>query len=1125
MPSYHYETSKIALDENRRHLALQKLFDHQRSTDEYIQQELPVFQFYINAAIRNVQNLCGTKVLSTSDFEPDKIVKCLRQDSEDVRRAIEKLADFLWLFKVDVPLADYRRDYRELTLALVRQLYMARSFLCHPNGQGNHVIMANQSFYIFFAGELAATARDRVASMGGLKTDKLYKMRLMTPQRICRESAAPDAPRVDEKCTYYLTRRGLVMLICLALYRDEASEFCQALKDMKLLTRDLESQWEELSDTDRESEEAKVRKKAGANKALHEFFMFYSMRRSYNAVNSENHDWSCFTDIIAYLNKVPELSWRYLELAEERADMARRFEQSTETLENKISKYTLHRRMKDRTLSFIAAYCEDFGLMKDIHFKRLDVSDHLGRQRYCFGVENATDCRQNRHYAIVDDAIRFEYRPAEHFGDIHISSLRGAISSSELRRLVIADTRFGGFANTELNRYLSAYQRILERMMMERDCSYIDRASYLDDMMAISGATRETLQQDDGLKAALAPYFPANLIRFFIPTDNIPSDEVLAQTLTHTLKLAVRRDDETLKALKLLRDHQRQPREERQPLPRECRFSDGDLVQRVFDLLNLHLEPERKYRQLPRGERHRQQQVDIEYQLMHALIGRFAQDDKALWDRLKGVRPIMGTKSNRFGKPIPTRIGEEPLPPELVRAELRPVAKDLKERYERVLGEERRFLAQHPRFDARKRPIQARPSLMMLATAAVQAHRDYCLERLGKLKQKAIGGREELERECRRFGLRVGQQLDYPALIRTILHLDLERWENAYNYKQGEKWQDRSLMQDGHIVTQIPILNGFAEQALKQHYLQKNGALPFLDNNTGHIRFGKILHQKLSAPVRLRGYYATDPLMRLRCDGDTGGTAWSQSLPPFPDDPEQCQPGLKYRLDEPVPGKGKLLDIIYGIKDQEYQDRLLLHIALRYHGRYTTQTDAVTIDKEGRMTFVAGASVYEYFDYPQRFQLVEGLTMVFRPNDRLRYVFSKIIANKKALAAILRTKGYAGQVDFYDVVREFRLIEANDRRIRMELMSGLLQLEDKVTDPMLPQEMPHDERHAKLYEVYLPHVAGKNAQQRRAKFTLQDFETLVDFRNEVFHNGFALDESKAKRCQDILRTLGVQVVR
>ena len=133
---------------------------------------------------------------------------------------------------------------------------------------------------------------------------------------------------------------------------------------------------------------------------------------------------------------------------------------------NKLYKYSLHRRFKDRFLSFAAAYCEDFNLLPALRFKRLDISEHIGRKRYSFGSENDNRNRMDRHYVIKNDAIAFEFIPTEHYGDIKISSLRGNISETLFKKLLYALLKWQPEKiNAKISEYLTAYHKVLEKML------------------------------------------------------------------------------------------------------------------------------------------------------------------------------------------------------------------------------------------------------------------------------------------------------------------------------------------------------------------------------------------------------------------------------------------------------------------------------------------------------------------------------------------------------------------------------------------------------------------------------------------------------------------------------------
>ena len=243
--NYTLETAKFALEEKgSRYNALKNLFAGQV---ENISNDIPVFQLYLTIALDNIERICKRfeakyndieKVNWGHDYEPSKIRRYLEREGNC--EMVEKLANFLWIFKIDNPADDYKKyECRARAIDLVERLYMMRSFLCHLNNSGIDSLIAGHSFYTFFEGELADNARNEAVS-NCTKADKILKMRLMTPQVICYEGEdLQHGKRIRSGCTYAFTRKGIIMLICLALYKDEAAEFCQSLHDMKLCRKDV----------------------------------------------------------------------------------------------------------------------------------------------------------------------------------------------------------------------------------------------------------------------------------------------------------------------------------------------------------------------------------------------------------------------------------------------------------------------------------------------------------------------------------------------------------------------------------------------------------------------------------------------------------------------------------------------------------------------------------------------------------------------------------------------------------------------------------------------------------------------------------------------------------------------
>ena len=705
--------TKVALPNNKSR-AIEKLFDSAGTdrTTAKIKAELPVFQYYLNVAVTNIQELAG---LDSHLFKPKKVKKALETKDDSV---IQRLADFLWLFKLDNPGQDFP-DYKEKSIMLVKQIFMLRNFFCHPEEGDIAPLVVNQEFYHFFAGWALGEAR--VHSLeGGVKSDRIFKMNVMNAQDVNDDDKT--------KNTYSFTRRGIVMLVCMALYKDETTEFCQSLKDMKLPNIELDDE-----DTVNDAEQTELRKKASIRKAYHLVMSYFSQKRSYNAIDQENRDFVSFTDIIGYLNKVPSVCMDYLALNDERKMLADLEAQSTESEDNKRFKYTLHRRMKDRFLSFAAAYCEDFNILPSIHFKRLDISDKIGRKRYIYGVENDNSVRQSRHYAIEKDAIRFEYRPANHYGDIHIDHLRSAISASEFKRLLLTtlSTRTGKFNAAEaLDAYFSAYHKVLEKMLNEHDCDFIDRTGYLPELVTITGASQDALMDNTSFLEKMRPFFPENLTRFFIPRDNIPANDILLKQLLNAAKNEIARDEQFIKnmdgAAEWAKKYADVEPEKRPRKPQEYRMNDGAFIAKVFALLNLYLPDNRKFRQLPRGKQHRNC-MDFEYQTLHAIIGRFSKEPQDLWDYLMGVKTIYRYEGRKKFPDHTVNIVDSKRRPELFA-----IAEKLCNKEREFFGKEKNLLQKHPRYDSNGRPIRPMHSLQMLARAAVLLHKDFCQRILTK---------------------------------------------------------------------------------------------------------------------------------------------------------------------------------------------------------------------------------------------------------------------------------------------------------------------------------------------------------------------------------------------------------
>ncbi len=1128
--------AETALEGNNRYEAMKRLFDNQKKTDAVIRYEKPLFQYYINRAIDNVQNIVGL-AKEAGDFRNHYEPKDVRNALDKNADAVEKLADFLWLFKLDCPAKEAKKgEVKRFTIELACRLYQLRNFFCHSNESGIDALLVNdRGFYTLFAGYLADLGRDYVRKHYS-NTDKMSEMKLMNYQAgVEKWENANARPKNAENerpkfvaTQYNFTRKGLILLICMALWKDEAAEFCQSLHDLKLTKKDMEeAEVEEWCSEDLREDMTNgttLRKKCGKRRALQEFFTYFSQRRGYNAVNPEDPNFASFTNIVGYLNKVPAIAWDCLSLDGERKRLEELKAASTESEDVKETKYKLHKRFKDRTLSFLAGYCEDFKIFRAMHFKRMDTTPRYGRQRYCFENEGEnTTCRQNRHFAIKDNAIRFEWRPKKHYGDIHIDALRSAVSQDELSRMIIAEKMLQKELDNGVDAYFAAYHRVYEKALQEGgNESYIDRTEYLEDFATITGATPEELKDDAVFREKMTPYFPMNFTRFFIPDENRPSDDQLKEQLLSKLKTVIKKDDELLGKMRQIRDWRCLTLAERQanPLPRDCRFNDGDLAHCVFETLNLYLSNENKYRQLPRAEYHRGEK-DYEYQMMQAKIGRFGMDQQAFWDALNGVKSIYrGSKEEGTRECI--RVDSVPALAERAKelAEKGFVLK-LKGEYQACFRAESQMRSAHEEYDANGRVKRARPSLALLGEAAVKCHRDYCNELRKELRESAVS-RERLEQECRRFDLRIGMPLSRQALLKTILRIDENQWRNAYNYQENCKWIGRDLKQEGHVVTQVPFTNFFTNRLCLAS--TNKGMMKFVEN--GYCKFGKILNERMDCGIALRDFYDITPLLNLRKDSKAvAGTRWNPALPE------------EMRSEEPMPSRGGLLQLAKKLREVGSQDALLLYIVKKYYDKY--QTNNAVVRETGRTTD-SSPCVYDYFDKEEI--LREGdLKIRIRPNDRLRWIYGKLKKNLKALAKTYTAEEKRETLDFYDVVAKMRRIEAADRKIRIPAMAQLLALENRVIEPLKAEQdkwrdaveerlraqgvedkqeikrQQSEEVMKKLYPFYLAKVNGARPKDKEKKLSREAFGKLGKFRNVVFHDGFNIQKADVEEFNELLR--------
>ena len=1017
-----------------------------------VEDEKKYFLLYLNYAVNNIKQLTGLRC-----DDEGKVRAELEKSADSV---IVKTANFLFLFNMDDPERDFK-DYKQLTIMLVTKIFALRNLFAHPDGRDINALLADREFFVLLEGILLTAARDNAVSEG-MRGDKLFKLKLLN-----KHLYIPETDLLYEKSkAYEFTRKGLIFITCLGLYRDEAFEFCSLFSDMRLPVRcpggidPAECENAACQSSEKVCNVAKA-------KALISMFTYFSCRKGRDVFDGEELDFTCFADIMGYLNKVPADAMDYLALESENARMEKAKSESLREDVNKENEYKLHKRFKERFISFAAGYCEDFDLLPVLRFKRLDISETIGRKRYTFGKETDNSVRMNRHYAIAKEAIGFEFLPEEHYGEIRIKSLRSTISESELRKLLYLglsaepNNRKVKFdlINQKIKEYFVAYHRILERMvnLPELTGYQIDKQMW-EDLCTVTGSTVAALcESGDSFLEILSAYFPENLSRCFIEFDNRPGQQKLHELLCNRFISMQNQAADFLARIRTLKKWKRTPAEERKtPFPPDCtpeevlgpnrssRLNDGMLTARVFDLLNLYLTPEEKFRQLPRGEQHRDVK-DHEYQLFHAAIGKYSLDQKGFESLLKKRRESL---YNAIWEPLTRKINE-------------------------LVKEEQAHIERYDLRDAQGKKKRAGKTLMMLAEAAADLYWKFCEEKITQLENRDPYSVEfsELSRECRRYGVKTGMPLDRTSLIKTILRIDEARWANAYDYRNNQPFRGRELKSVEHIVSQVPFPNGFADRCVR-----KKGNTPLLSDGT--FDFYKAMAE-LPLPIALRDYYNVLPLIEFVRSKSQAGL----NLTGYADFSRTAVDKVRR-----------------SIKKSQYQDKLLLLIALAYRHRFMESKGDSFKQQLNKET-----DVYDYWGTPvicERKTEVKRYAVKVYPNDLTRPHFAQVIYKKNLdiLASLLDPAGT--EFDFFDLQKKFREVQSADRNRRLEILPELAKFEAKVTlPPGLIYEGKSDKEKRDMefpfYQRFYPALSR------------EEFEILVEIRNAVYHDGLNIQTAEA----------------
>lgn len=1048
--------------------------------------EVPDFVAYLTMALQNLSEVLGKGCDLSGKRTPDAMLKALDESGR-----IGEVASFLWLHRVDNPEADFgkkvtrdgveRLEYEWRARDIVLKLWEIRNMFVHPTqDRASKVLIVDPDFYRFIEGELYGEARTHALG-AGRKSEKVFKLKLFTPNN-------------EAKTKYEFTRKGLIYLICLALYRHDASEFIQRFKDMQLPPRmwEIEQGYVEAKS---EKELVELRKKGGSVKAIVDAFTYFSMRASRTDIDVENRHYLNFANILLYLNKVPGAAYNYLALENESQDLVKAAADSKESEANRRFKYLLQERRKDRFLTLALAYIEDFGKLPCIKFKRLDITPRKDRKRYIFGPipagaknekgEEMSDANgMDRHYALANGVAQFEYVPGKHYGDIKIASLRGGIGENEIMRLLLVMFSANGVKRVEpglaLERYLEAYHRILERMLNagEETAFSLDDPQFRDDFKTVSGKDDAALAKDRFVEE-MKPFFSENITRFFTGESLVVDREEVRRRLYRRFTAMADHAGDFLVKMEKLTDWKELDdarKDALKPLrckvgelkfpPRTCKINDAQLVRMVLRYINLNLSAGEKYRQLPRGMRHRGVR-DFEFQLLHSDIGRFGIDPMALWKTLEKREGLNGE--------------DGPL-------------ESLKARERELFQQEQRRC--RGKTDKNGRSLRVGHTLSMLATAAAELYRETCESWRdywcgADLPQEDA---EILPYIAKTYGVRIGQSLDRDALVKTILGIDLEKWAHAYDYASGKNFDGRTLAEaKGLIAAGIPVPNDIARRCVDPAKVAEtftNRAFRAFDP------FGK-------GRMRLRDFYDVKPLIDYVKTHDRTADEVDPAAPGI--EPRGGQEAREGAFGKQPPRerhdfcKSEVNRAIQAILRAECQDKVLLACAKAYWDEYMkAEVQSVAKNKIGSFNLAEVEHIGKFFATPLDDE-IGGVKVRMMPNDFARPAYGVITKHIAELAR--RTKPLPetdGVYSFYDLWLALRDIQREESNIRLRFLAADALLEALAGPPHLdiPKETDRETRLQMIFEAWKKALLPIN---RAHPLEREEFDLMMEFSDRLRH--------------------------
>lgn len=1064
--------------------------------------ETVFFQLYSNIAVNNICEVAG---IDESIFQPERIRKELgKKSGEEIR----KLANFLWLFNISEPNKEFP-DYKEITIVLVEKIYALRNYFTHFDNPNNSKLLEvdNQLYnrlHKWLYVRIWQNACNIAMNKGGI-AGKLLKLKLFEKSKEEPRKFNRNRPRQFQRWHHQkfekskeeprkFNRRGIIFIICLALYKNEAELFCHSLHDMKFPLRNKSE--EELNDLQKKYPKSNAIDPIKENKfkearTICNAFTAFSIRPGRNDIDSENVHFRRFSDIICYLNKVPMVSWRYLGLKKENERLSKLKNDSLESEENKETKYRLFPRLKERFLSIALGAVEDFGWFECLKFKRINTSCGENRQRYCFGAKpEEKQVFSNKHFSTKDNAVSFEFVPTEHYpkAKIKIRSLRSKFGEKEFKCLLaLSACNKDKLVNAEIKSYFKAYTCVLEYLLNNDECSF-DKKDVMDELITITGKSKEELNSER-FDEIVAPYF-SKLVSQCL--GGYKKEEIFEnkgdledfckrrlETLIHNVSDLLKRMEKRKNWMDLSLEDKQNLKEDHKkyyentvillPLnsqsrqdgvyndPRTTKFTDKELIELVFDYINLYLENRDKFRQLPKVEQHRGE-IDCGYQSMHKKIGVF----------------IFMRNQDEFWKAFSKKVGKESV-----------CYKELHEEMQK--------------YD--------KPTLFDLAKAATILRLQYYLN----LQKK-----QNLSKECSKLGVKQGLELTHENLVKSILHIDVNSWKNAYDYEaksrgeNGKRSSPRDLSSVDHIVSQIPVPKDFAERIAVKIDKRFPGSIMGMKSENGRFDFNKLFKDKIHTKgFKLRDFYDVAPLLDYskshKEDKDPNAFADCEATEDI------CKKSLARFA------KSALSSAIADIKNVNNQDRLLSFFAKMYYEKYSG---------EMKKSFEDNTDIYEIFkqEWVESVGDVKFSVTLFDMNK-------PFFAQVKEYAKFITEK--IGQRDdkrytYLELQEKLQKeIRPKDREERLVFMESLQKFEKHPLRRFLDDMIEEWAKKAKgkIVDFLTKNASSKEFQEavkgkiNRSEYKscikdgievfIKDVIKVLNVRNAVFHNGCCLEISPA----------------